>query len=163
MKISKHIYILLGMAVLISHVMALATTEFIDWPEILLYPWLLHNGFTLYTTLLIPYQPLTLLFLQLSYNLLGYWVDSLRILHLIIILTVDLTLLFVLYKTTKSYLTAVFGILMYSLLQPMAEGNGLWFDHFALLSLAFGYYFTLKAIQSKRASVNTVCAIICVG
>ncbi len=163
MKISRHVFFLSSIAIIISHVVILAITEFIDWPEILLYPWLLHNGFTLYTTLLIPYQPLVLLFLQVIYNLLGYWVDSLRILHIIFITTVDFALLCILYKTTKSYRAAFFGILIYSLLQPMAEGNSLWFDHFALPGLAFGYYFTLKAIQSKRASVNTVCAIICVG
>lgn len=163
MKISKLLFLLLGMAIITGHAVVLAITEFIDWPEILLYPWLLHNGFTLYTTLPVPYQPLVLLFLQLSYNLLGYSVDSLRILHFIFITTVDLALLFVLYRTTKSYRAALFGILLYSLLQPMAEGNGVWFDHFALPSLALGYYFTLKAIQSKRALAHTVCAIVCVG
>ena len=113
---SKRIYFLFILILIMLHISIFVSTKFIDWPELLMYPWLLHHNFALYTDILIPYQPFVLILLKTLYLFLGFSVANLKIIHLTLMLAVDGSLFLLLHKTTKSYPEVIIGLLFYALM-----------------------------------------------
>lgn len=159
----KSRFFILGSLITALHLYILVHTQFIDWPEILLYPWLIKNGFHLYTELLIPYQPLMLYFVTFYYSLAGFSVFALRLLHLILTVANDLTLCFVVFNLTKSKRAALTSLILYILWQPQIEGNGLWFDYFLIIPSLLGFYFTYRALFIKQSLKNILSAGLFLG
>lgn len=113
--------------ILIFHAILLKSTQFSAWPEMLIYPYLMKRGFSLYGDIIQPYMPLlpyTLLGLSQLVNL---TVTTLSWLTLAIILGSDVLLYLVIKKHFTK--TPPFLILiLYVILQVSFDGNGLWFD-----------------------------------
>ncbi len=146
-----------------SHLAILLNIQFIDWPELLLYPWLIKNGFSLYTQLLIPYQPLTLYLLKFWYIMFGFSVSSLRLAHILLTLINDILLGSVVYKLNKSVLITLISLALYILWQPLLEGNGLWFDSFLIIPALLAYFFTYRVISGEKSYKNTFLASFFLG
>jgi hypothetical protein len=145
----KSIFLAIGIGLILTHLLVLSSTQFIDWPELLLYPFLIAHGFTLYTKLLIPYQPLPLFMLVGFFKLTGFSVQSLRLFQLVWIIITDLVFSITVFKLTSSHKITLLGLGLYILLAPAAEGNGLWFDMLALPFLLVGIFSTIRLITQK--------------
>lgn len=163
LKLTKKFFVFISLLIIVIHLLILLTTEFIDWPELLLYPWLLSKGFILYKYLPIPYQPLPLLILNLYYFFFGFSVSTLRLFQLFFVISFDIFLFVILYKLTKSKFATFFSLMFYIFWQPMLEGNGLWFDQFTLPFLLSGYYFTLIALKKSKSTREIIFAGIAIG
>lgn len=92
------------------------------------YPYLLNNGFKLYHDITLPYQPLLTEVLAKIYNLFGYNILSLQIITWVTILFSDLLIFLISVKILGKKLIALLPVIFYLSLQPVLDGNMLWFD-----------------------------------
>lgn len=113
---------------LFLHLLILMQTRFTAWPEMLSYPYLLNNGFNLYQDIAMPYQPLLPEILAQIYNLFGYNILSLQIVTWVIVLFSDLLIFLISIKILGKKLKALLPVIFYVALQPVLDGNMLWFD-----------------------------------
>lgn len=157
--------------VLIIHLTLLIHLEFTAWPEMLSFPYLFSNGFSLYSDFAHPYTPLLTLLLTLVYSVFGLTVNVLQIFTWIWILTTDI-LIFVISRllfmnqngfqkglsvaaTLRSNLfnnRLIFflPLILYVFLQPILDGNMLWLDLGITPPLLAGVYFALRWIREDR-------------
>lgn len=112
--------------IILFHLFILGNLTFTAWPEMLSYPYLYSNGFSLYKEIIIPYTP-GLIFLQtLIFNFFGYNPLVLKIYAWVLILITDILIYFILSKVNKNI--APFFLLVFVLLQSFFDGNMVWFD-----------------------------------
>lgn len=112
---------------LLFHLILLFLVRFTAWPEMFTYPWLLSRGFRLYGDIIQPYLPLLPLLLFIWYGALGHTILALRILTLITILASDI-LVFRIGAKLYGIKRGLLSLLIFIMLQIVADGNGLWFD-----------------------------------
>ncbi len=107
------------------------------------FPYLLNNGFRLYGDMVHPYTPFLTTVLAFLFKLFGYKLLVLQIFTYFLIFINDILI----YKISKK----VWPILIYVLLQPLLEGNMLWFD-FATTPflLAATYFLNNTKLTSKK-------------
>ena len=124
----KKLTFVLFFAAVCFHLGLLFTTTFVDWPEIPLYPWLIHTGLNLYSDVSIAYPPLSV-YLFLGYFLLfGFSTVSYQMLTYAIILVTDVCIFWIL-KRMNVHAVLIFALLLlYSVLQVSFGGNGLWHE-----------------------------------
>jgi len=128
-KVSQDkIFIGLGLCVLLSiHFLILKTITFTAWPEMFSYPYLINKGFLIYKDFAHPYVPLLSLILSCYYKITGLSLISNQLFTWNLILINDVLIFFIAKKFLKNlYILAPVSI--YILLQPIFEGNMLWFD-----------------------------------
>src|SRR3989344_1901426 len=77
-------------AILLVHLLLLINTKFTLWPEMVVYPYLLNNGFILYRDIINPYPPLFTGFLTIFARIFGYSPLFYQILTWVVILLIDL-------------------------------------------------------------------------
>ncbi len=132
---------LLLIGILGLHLFLLVNLQFTAWPEMVSYPYLVNNGFKLYSDFIHPYPPLLTLFLSGWYRVFGYQLIALKALTWGVILVSDVLIYLSLKKLMKSARAALVGVLFYALLQPFLEGNQLWFDLAIVPFVLAGFYF----------------------
>lgn len=125
-------------------------TEHTSWPEMLVYPYLLNNGFTIYKDLNIPYTPIFIWFMQLIENVFGH--SPLVTVGLVIALSFSTACIIFLvsnriWKTKK--LAGVCSVFYYLLWFFYFEGNGLWYEMFITPFLIGGFYFIYNYLFIK--------------
>ena len=59
-------------AALAAHLWYLFHTTFVDWPEMLIYPYFASRGLMYYRDVSVPFPPLINYFLSLGYHFLGF-------------------------------------------------------------------------------------------
>ena len=141
----KKVYLILA-GFLLFHLFLLFNLRFTAWPEMVSYPYLLNNGFKLYTDFVHPYPPVLTLFLAGLYKIFGYKLIVLKTFTWLLILSNDVLIFLIVKKLTKYNLGAILTLASYVLLQSFLEGNQLWFDLAIVPSLLFG---TLLLIKKK--------------
>lgn len=109
------------------HLALLINLRFEAWPEMLIYPYLLKNGFLLYQDIINPYVPLFTGFLYGVFSLIPLNLQNLKLLTWVIILVSDL-LIFHIARKRYDHTPAVIALFFFILVQPLLDGNGLWFD-----------------------------------
>lgn len=143
--------------ILLLHLAILVNTQFTLWPEMVVYPYLINNGFLLYRDIINPYTPLFTYFLANFSIFFGYQPLPYQILTWGIILTVDSLIFLIIKSFTKGRFYAIAGSIFFVALSIPFGVNGLWYDlvqtPFILLTLHFFVRFT-KNLQSKRTLIT---------
>ena len=129
---------------LFFHLFLLFSLQFTAWPEMFSFPYLLNNGFHLYTDFVHAYPPLLTWTLAGLYGVFGYQLWILQGVAWFLILVADLLVFKIVWFLTKNFKAALVGLLLYVLVQPFLEGNMLWFDTAIVAPVLAGTYFMLK-------------------
>lgn len=138
--------------IIFLHLLFLVNLQFTAWPEMLSYPYLLKHGYQLYKDIINPYPPFLPYFLLFYFNLLGFNLLSLKLLTIMIVVLIDLLLFWVVRKIFDQSL-AFLTLCIFFLLQPILEGNGLWFDLFVTPFLLFSFYLLILILKEDRAKL----------
>src|SRR3989338_9060526 len=136
---------------LVLHTLVMLFTQFTAWPEMLIYPYLLKQGFAFYGDIVQPYLPVLPYGLYLGFSWLGFSASSLQIISILLVLVTDVILYLVVINFFP-YFSVNLILFIYIFLQIFFEGNGIWFDHaavpFILIAFAFWNFF-LKSKAHK--------------
>lgn len=137
--------IIFGLISLLAlHLFILVHLQFISWPEMFSYPYLLNNGFSLYKDIALPYQPLLMLILSVVYKIFGYSLLTLQLFAWSLILLSDLLIFLISKKILGFKISSLVPVLLMVLITPLASGNTLWFDlatiPFILLAFLSSFY-----------------------
>ena len=131
-------------------IFSILLTQHTAWIEILLYPYLMNNGFILYKDLVVQYNPLMLWFLQIMGSFFGYSPNISLLLTLILAL-INCTLIYLISKKLwNSKVIAVISVLIFSLWFTYFEGNGLWFELFQTPFILGSFYFSYRYILNTK-------------
>lgn len=129
---------------LIFHLSLLSQLIFTAWPEMLSYPYLYSQGFTLYKDFIMPYPPGLILLLGVVFNYFGFNPMVLKNLTWFLILIVDVSLFYLLKEVTKNSKTSLLFLFIFIILQSLLDGNMLWFDFALVIPLLLSLWFGLK-------------------
>lgn len=114
--------------ILFVHLFILSHIQFTAWPEMFTYPYLLNNGFKLYQDIGFPYQPLLPLILNSVFNLFGFSLSVLQLFTWSLVMINDFFIFLIAIKIMGRKYATLTPLILYAVLQPLAEGNMLWFD-----------------------------------
>lgn len=135
---------------LLLHLLLLVSTRFTLWPEMIVYPYLVNNGFLLYKDIVNPYMPSFIYFLALLEKLVGPEPVYFQIFTWIIILTVDV-LIFILAKNlTGKTRDAVLSTFFFAIVSIPFSVNNLWFDLSQTLPVILSVYFFHKFLKNPN-------------
>ena len=118
-----------GVAAVIGvHVLYLLHTTFVDWPEMLVYPWFLTRHLLYYRDVVLAYVPGSYYILYALYSMLGFSVKSERIIAYLFIFLTDIFVYIAAKKLTKSRVWALAGMAFFIFWQPILSGNTIWYE-----------------------------------
>lgn len=148
---------LLILLLIVIHQLILLKIQFIAWPEMLSYPYLLNKGYLLYQDIINPYPPVLPYFLLGYFKLFGLNLFSLKLITTLIISLVDLLIFLIVTKIFGKQI-ALLSLAIFIILQPILEGNGLWFDLFLTPFLLLVLYLLNKTFLNikEKLLVNYV-------
>ena len=121
------------------HLLILTQLRFEVWPEILVMPYLMKNGFELYRDMIVPWTPGLMWILNGWFKLAGLSVDGLKLLTWGMIAVIDLQIYYVAAKKWREK-AGLAALTFFVLLQPVFDGNGMWFDLAAAPFLLLAFY-----------------------
>jgi hypothetical protein len=116
------------------------------------YPYLLNNGFLLYKDIINPYPPTLPITLSAFTRLFGYEQQDFHLLTMAIILVSDSILYFITLKVQKNHYHATFAVLFFAILSIPFSVNGLWFDLVQLPFILLAIFFFIKYLESKKTA-----------
>jgi hypothetical protein len=125
----------------IIQLFVLSKVEFIAWPEMNLWPYLVLKGWLPYKDIAIVHTPLLILFLSVFNKIFGVGISQLKYFTWAFVVFSNLTLFFFVKKLLDQK-KALFALFIYIPLLIFFQGNGLWFD-LALAPLGLLIYFFL--------------------
>lgn len=114
-------------SILLTHLFILKNITFTAWPEMFSYPYLVNNDYLIYKDFAHPYVPLLTFLLSFYYQAVGMNLQTHQFFTWGLILVNDFLIFFISYKLLKKVF-AFIPLLIYVFLQPIFEGNMLWFD-----------------------------------
>src|SRR3989344_3549978 len=126
-NIDKYTYYFLFF-LLVLHIILLANTQFTLWPEMVVYPYLVNNGFLLYKDIFNPYPPLLTIILSQITKVLGYGVLNFQIFTWLVILFIDGIIFTLARRITKNSSYALLSVIFFTIFSIPFGVNGLWFD-----------------------------------
>lgn len=121
------------------HIWVLSQLRFEVWPEMMVMPFLQQNGFELYRDMIVPWTPGLMWILNGWFGIFGLSVERLKLFTWILIAGIDL-LIYLIAKKKWGEKAGVAALGFYVLLQPVFDGNGLWFDLAAVPLLLGAFY-----------------------
>lgn len=134
--------IYLVVVVIISlHILVLLNLQFTAWPEMLSFPYVIDKGFLIYKDFHHVYQPLLTYILLGVYKVFGFNILSLKIFTYVLFGLVDLMIFLNVKKLTGKNNIALETLGIYVLLQPIFDGNMLWYDVGVILPVLLSIYF----------------------
>lgn len=134
--------------IIFFHIITLTAIQFIAWPEMISYPYLLNKGFFLYRDIINPYTPLLPIFLKYIYSFFQNDVFALKLVTYVIVMLSDLFIFLIsikIFKLKQAYLI----LSAYIFWNITLEGNGLWFD-LAVTPLIVSCFYLLYLINFKN-------------
>lgn len=136
----------IGFLIIVTfHLFVLTHLRFTAWPEMFSYPYLLNNGFKPYLDIALPYEPLLPLILAAIYKIFGTNLLVLQTFTWVLILASDFLIFLISVKIIGKKLLSLLPLTVYVFIQPVADGNMLWFDlatvPFILLAFVSFIYF----------------------
>ncbi|MBI5357132.1 hypothetical protein HZB78_06010 [Candidatus Collierbacteria bacterium] len=125
---------------IVVHLLILTQLRFEVWPEMMLMPYLMKNGFELYRDMIVPWTPGLMWILQGWFWLTGLSIWNLKVLTWLIIIFTDI-LIYLIAAKHWGKTAGIISLISFMLFQPLFDGNGLWFDLAVapLLLLAFHF------------------------
>lgn len=124
----RNIFLSLGLlGVLILHFIILKNITFTAWPEMFSYPYLVNNSYLIYKDFAHPYVPLLTFILAFYYKAAGMNLLTHQYFTWGLILFNDFLIFLICLKILKKSFS-LFPVIVYVFLQPIFEGNMLWFD-----------------------------------
>lgn len=139
----------------IFHLILLNKLTFTAWPEMISYPYLMLSGFTPYKDFIMPYPPTLVFILKFIFSLFGTDPLVLKNLTWVFILITDITIFFLLQKTTGKLKISLGFLFVFIILQSLLDGNMLWFDFASEIPILFGLIFFLNWME-KRITKNLI-------
>ncbi len=136
--------------ILLLHLVLLINTKFTLWPEMVVYPYLLNNGFILYKDLINPYLPTLSYILSLFTKYYGYSPENFRLLTWAYILFTDILIFRISLLLSKNYYKSTLSLLFFALLSLSFYINGLWFDLIQTPLIILSIYNLYKFIDTKN-------------
>ena len=136
--------------ILLVHLILLINTRFTLWPEMVVYPYLLNNGFALYRDIINPYPPLLSYSLAIFAKIFGYQPLPYQILTWFLIIVIDL-LLFLFSRKIFTKSTAYFSLLFFAILSIPFGINGLWFDLVQTPFILASFYYFYKFFNNPKS------------
>ena len=147
------------LVLILYHLFLLMNLQFTVWPEMLSYPYFLNKGFKLYSDFIVPYPPLLIFALSAGYSLLGVGPLFLKCLTWLMLSINDVIIFLIVLKLTKMTWKAALALLIYVSIQPLFEGNMMWFDIAIVTPLLLGLFFL---VVKKNYFLSGFCfAIAC--
>lgn len=139
------------------HLWYLLHTTFVDWPEMILFPWFLTKDLLYYRDIAIAYAPGINYLLHGAYLLLGYSVASERIIAYICILFTDVLVYLSARKLTRSHWAGGMALFFFVLWQPVYSGNTIWYETVIAPIYLLGYLIILE--YCKKPSFRKIVLI----
>ena len=136
--------------ILLVHLILLINTRFTLWPEMVVYPYLLNNGFLLYRDIINPYSPLLSYALAIFARIFGYQPFPYQILTWGIILITDLVIFITGKKIFKKNSYAFISTLFFTILSIPFSINVLWFDLIQTPIIVIAFYYFYKFFLYKK-------------
>lgn len=115
-------------SILTVHLLLLFSTQFTLWPEMVVYPYLMNNGFELYRDIINPYQPLFLYFLSFFSKIFGYRPLPYQLLTYFLIVLIDLIIFRISLVLSKNKRISFLSVTFFVFFSIPFGINGLWFD-----------------------------------
>src|SRR4030042_3301410 len=140
--------------ILLVHLILLINTRFTLWPEMVIYPYLVNNGFLLYRDIINPYPPFLTSFLVIFSKIFGYHPFPYQILTWGIILITDIIIFIISKKIFKKNSYALISILFFVIVSIPFSINGLWFDLIQTPIILIAFYYFYKFVISKKHNRN---------
>lgn len=131
------------------HLWYLLHTTFVDWPEMLLYPWFLTKGLLYYRDVVLAYVPGSYYLLHAIYSLIGYSVVSERIIAYGCILLTDVLVYITARKLTKSLWPSVAALAFFVWWQPIFSGNTIWYETMLTPMYLVMYLLALRYLEKS--------------
>ncbi len=140
---------------IIIHIIVLENIRFTLWPEMVVYPYLINNDFSLYKDLINPYPPTLIIMLSALTKIVGYQPQIFLLFTWILIGIIDIILYQVLLKIYKIHFLSLISLIFFMIISISFGINGLWFDlvqtPFIIISL---YYFIKFKEENSIANLN---------
>lgn len=143
MNIKKSIFkpLFLLPTILVIHVILLSNLQFTAWPEMFSFPYMIDSGFVIYKDFHHVYQPLLTFILLGVFKVFGFNLTTLKVFTFVLIMLIDLMIFANLKQITKNNTLSLLGLVIFVLLQPLFDGNMLWFDLAVVLPILISIYF----------------------
>ncbi len=125
--VHKKIFLILPLIILLQ-ILLLINSRYTIWPEMMLYPYLMNNGFKLYQDIVNPYFPLLSEILAFYFKIFGSSILNLKVITYLIVIITNLLVFWSSFKMTKDIRLALLSSIIYVLLGFSLGGNGLWFE-----------------------------------
>lgn len=122
------------------HLFILTHLRFEVWPEMVLMPYLMKNGFELYRDMIVPWTPGLMWILSGWFSLVGLSIVNLKLLTWTVIIIID-TLIYLIARKKYNEKAGLRALLFFVLFQPLFDGNGIWFDLAVVPCLLLAFYF----------------------
>lgn len=146
--------ILLLPLLLLFHLLLLASTRFTLWPEMIIYPYLLANGFSLYRDIINPYMPFFIYFLVLLEKLFRVNPIYFQAFTWAVILAIDILIFIIAKKLTaknkqsfSANRDATAAVAFFVIFSIPFSVNNLWFDLIQTPFIIMSYYFFYRFLQ----------------
>lgn len=157
-KITPYLWVICALLV---HLFLLISTRFTLWPEMVVYPYLLNNGFNLYIDIINPYTPLFTYFLSFFSKSFGYDPAPYQILTWSIIALTDLLIFTISKKVFKSQALASLSLAFFIILSLPFGVNGLWYDLIQTPLILISFYFAYLYLKSPQKLKNLlICSVV---
>lgn len=137
---------------IIIHIIFLENLRFTLWPEMMVYPYLVNNGFSLYKDLINPYPPTLILFLSLLTKIFGYQPQMFQIFTWLIVLIIDYVLYQVILKISKNHYISIFSFTLFLIVSVPFGINELWFDLIQSPFIILSVYYFIKYYEKRNIS-----------
>lgn len=128
----------------------LVSTRFTLWPEMVVYPYLLNNGFYLYKDIINPYTPIFAYLLSFFSKSFGYLPPPYQILTWSIILATDLLIFVFAKKLFKSHSLATLSLVFFLITSIPFGVNGLWYDLVQTPLILISFYFAYQFLSHPK-------------
>ncbi len=145
------------------HLFFLINTKFTLWPEMVVYPYLLNNHFSLYHDIITNYPPTFIYFLSFWSRVFGYQPINFQILTYLVIVFIDF-LVFSIASKIYGRREALLGLLFFIIFSIPFAINGLWFDLIVTpFILASFYYFVVFFKKPRLINLFLSLGILTIG
>jgi hypothetical protein len=143
------------------HLFILYSTPFINWPEMLLYPWLvIRQRMNLFTEAVITYPPGSILALGALFEIFGYSLPSARLIAYLFIVFIDITVYIIVRKITGRRSTGTGAVLLFTLCTVFFEGNTLWFETMMTPLYLVSFYSLVRFLSTRNTRYLYYTALI---
>jgi hypothetical protein len=145
----KDVCMLLSLGAL--HLFILYGTPFINWPEMLVYPWFVfRQGMKMYTNTIITYPPGAILALASLFEIFGYTLSSYRFIAYLFMLLIDVIVYVVSRKITGKRSMGAVAVLLFTLCTVYFEGNTVWFETIMTPLYLVSFFSLYRYFQTKH-------------